>query len=98
MSRGDRIRTCDLLNPIQTRYQTAPRPDFAPLLYQSGGPLSNVNVPASSLTSAELDAILDAEPAPTLLVLTTASTVTRSGIARCTGPPLENYGEPHYAV
>ena len=25
--RGDRTRTCDLLNPIQARYQTAPRPE-----------------------------------------------------------------------
>jgi len=25
--RGERIRTSDLLNPIQTRYQAAPRPD-----------------------------------------------------------------------
>ena len=25
-SRADRIRTCDLLTPSQTRYQTAPRP------------------------------------------------------------------------
>ncbi len=27
LSRGDRIRTCDLLTPSQTRYQAAPRPD-----------------------------------------------------------------------
>ena len=27
-SRGDRIRTCDLLVPNQTRYQPAPRPVF----------------------------------------------------------------------
>ncbi len=26
-SRGDRIRTCDLLVPNQSRYQAAPRPD-----------------------------------------------------------------------
>ncbi len=26
-SRGDRIRTCDLLTPSQTRYQTAPHPE-----------------------------------------------------------------------
>ena len=27
LSRADRIRTCDLLTPSQTRYQTAPRPE-----------------------------------------------------------------------
>ena len=27
-SRGDRIRTCDLLVPNQSRYQPAPRPEF----------------------------------------------------------------------
>jgi hypothetical protein len=26
--RADRIRTCDLLTPSQTRYQTAPRPEY----------------------------------------------------------------------
>jgi hypothetical protein len=28
--RGERIRTSDLLNPIQVRYQTALRPDRGP--------------------------------------------------------------------
>ena len=31
-SRGDRIRTCDFLVPNQTRYQTALRPEGAPII------------------------------------------------------------------
>ncbi len=42
-SRADRIRTCDLLTPSQTRYQSAPRPDI--LCHQHSGAGSSVATP-----------------------------------------------------
>ena len=35
--RSDKNRTCDLLNPIQARYQTALHPDCPPILAQEKG-------------------------------------------------------------
>ncbi len=48
VSRADRIRTCDLLTPSQTRYQTAPRPDF----FARGGRTTPRPAEFGSLTGA----------------------------------------------
>jgi hypothetical protein len=34
--RGDKIRTCDPLHPMQVRYQAAPRPDRDRMIAQLG--------------------------------------------------------------
>ena len=34
-NRDDRIWTCDPLNPIQVRFQTAPRPDLCKAYYKN---------------------------------------------------------------
>jgi hypothetical protein len=36
IGRGDKIRTCDPLHPMQVRYQAAPRPDREPMIAQLG--------------------------------------------------------------
>ena len=37
IGRGDKIRTCDPLHPMQVRYQAAPRPDRRRMIAQLGG-------------------------------------------------------------
>ena len=46
-SRGERIRTSDLLNPIQTRYQAAPRP--VPLILPNSLPIVQCSAGARRL-------------------------------------------------
>src|SRR5277367_3033091 len=36
IGRGDKIRTCDPLHPMQVRYQAAPRPDRSQMIAQLG--------------------------------------------------------------
>ncbi len=36
IGRGDKIRTCDPLHPMQVRYQAAPRPDRMRMIAQTG--------------------------------------------------------------
>jgi hypothetical protein len=36
IGRGDKIRTCDPLHPMQVRYQAAPRPDRKRMIAQLG--------------------------------------------------------------
>ena len=36
IGRGDKIRTCDPLHPMQVRYQAAPRPDRTRMIAQKG--------------------------------------------------------------
>ena len=36
IGRGDKIRTCDPLHPMQVRYQAAPRPDRNRMIAQLG--------------------------------------------------------------
>jgi hypothetical protein len=36
IGRGDKIRTCDPLHPMQVRYQAAPRPDRDRMIAQMG--------------------------------------------------------------
>jgi hypothetical protein len=37
IGRGDKIRTCDPLHPMQVRYQAAPRPDRKRMIAQLSG-------------------------------------------------------------
>jgi hypothetical protein len=37
IGRGDKIRTCDPLHPMQVRYQAAPRPDRTVMIAEKGG-------------------------------------------------------------
>jgi hypothetical protein len=37
IGRGDKIRTCDPLHPMQVRYQAAPRPDRTLMIAEMAG-------------------------------------------------------------